>query len=281
MIAFAAATTAVAGLLQVKQIVDDINLTPRAQARATSRSPPPGSAADAAADRLRPPRRRAVAESANTDTMMLVRIDDSSSTINVLSVPRDLEVQLPERWHHEQAQRRLLDRRAEPADQDDAQAQVFPGLEVNHILDVNFGGFDGPGQRDRLRVHRRRPPLLQQHRADRLLEHRHPARLPEAVRRRRRSQFVRFRHTDSDIVRNARQQDFIRWAKEQYQRRQLLSKPRPSAADLRRAHPDRPRPAHRRRTDQPVRPGRIIGRPHDQADPVPRPVPTVRHRRAT
>ena len=28
--------------------------------------------------------------------------------------------------------------------------------------------------------------------------------------------FVRFRHTDTDIVRNARQQDFIRWAKDQY-----------------------------------------------------------------
>ena len=28
--------------------------------------------------------------------------------------------------------------------------------------------------------------------------------------------FVRFRHTDSDLVRNARQQDFIRWAKDQY-----------------------------------------------------------------
>ena len=27
---------------------------------------------------------------------------------------------------------------------------------------------------------------------------------------------MRFRHTDSDIVRNARQQDFIRWAKDQY-----------------------------------------------------------------
>ena len=28
--------------------------------------------------------------------------------------------------------------------------------------------------------------------------------------------FVRFRHTDNDLVRNARQQDFIRWAKDQY-----------------------------------------------------------------
>ena len=32
----------------------------------------------------------------NTDTMMLVRIDPGSSTINLLSVPRDLEVQIPE-----------------------------------------------------------------------------------------------------------------------------------------------------------------------------------------
>src|SRR5437868_1118287 len=33
-------------------------------------------------------------KSAHTDTMMLVRLNPNSSTINVLSVPRDLEVQL-------------------------------------------------------------------------------------------------------------------------------------------------------------------------------------------
>ncbi len=31
----------------------------------------------------------------NTDTMMLVRINDSSTTINTLSIPRDLGVQIP------------------------------------------------------------------------------------------------------------------------------------------------------------------------------------------
>jgi hypothetical protein len=35
--------------------------------------------------------------------------------------------------------------------------------------------------------------------------------------------FVRFRHTDSDVVRNARQQDFIRWAKDGYGVNQLLA----------------------------------------------------------
>jgi hypothetical protein len=34
--------------------------------------------------------------------------------------------------------------------------------------------------------------------------------------------FVRFRHTDSDLVRNARQQDFVRWAKDQYSLGQLV-----------------------------------------------------------
>src|SRR6185437_6400558 len=35
--------------------------------------------------------------------------------------------------------------------------------------------------------------------------------------------FVRFRHTDSDIVRDARAQDFIRWAKAQFSRDRLVS----------------------------------------------------------
>ena len=34
---------------------------------------------------------------------------------------------------------------------------------------------------------------------------------------------MRFRHTDTDLVRNARQQDFIRWAKDQYGVSQLFS----------------------------------------------------------
>ena len=46
---------------------------------------------------------------ANTDTMMLVRIDDSSQTINVMSIPRDLAVMLPGAAAlREEAQRRLL-----------------------------------------------------------------------------------------------------------------------------------------------------------------------------
>jgi polyisoprenyl-teichoic acid--peptidoglycan teichoic acid transferase len=35
--------------------------------------------------------------------------------------------------------------------------------------------------------------------------------------------FVRFRHTDSDIVREARAQDLIRWAKAQFTRDRIIS----------------------------------------------------------
>jgi hypothetical protein len=39
--------------------------------------------------------------------------------------------------------------------------------------------------------------------------------------------FVRFRHTDSDIVRNARQQDFLRWAKDNYTGGQVFANRHP------------------------------------------------------
>ena len=67
-----AATTAVAGLLQVKQLA--ATSRPDAGSLKTRSRSQPRAAADDPADRLRPPRGRAVPD-ANTDTMMLVRLD--------------------------------------------------------------------------------------------------------------------------------------------------------------------------------------------------------------
>ena len=151
---------------------------------------------------------------------MLVRIDDSSQTINMLSVPRDLEVQLPgclcklNAAYSIGGPNLLLHT---------LKTQVFPGLTVNHLIDVNFGGFadlvnaigcvytdvdhryyNNTAQTDYSSIDIQ--PGYQKLCGAQALE------------------FVRFRHTDSDIVRNARQQDFIRWAKDQYSVGQLLSK---------------------------------------------------------
>ncbi len=155
--------------------------------------------------------------------MMLVRMDPNSSTINLLSVPRDLKVTIPEGGA-------LVTNKLNAAYFYGGpgllikilQQQVFPGLNVNHVIDVGFGGFvkmiDAIGCVYTDVDHRYynntavtdyssidlQPGYQKLCGADAL-------------------SFVRFRHTDSDIVRNARQQDFIRWAKAQFTQDQIIT----------------------------------------------------------
>ena len=214
VILFTAATTAVAGLLQFKQLATDLSVTPAIKhANVTVASPGnPQTLLLIGSDH----RAGEPFKAANTDTMMLVRLNASSRTINLLSIPRDLRVQIPEGG-------------VEATDKLNAaysiggpnllvrviRKEVFPGIHINHIVDVNFGGF-----RDLVNAigcvyvdvdHRYynntvytdyssidiQPGYQRLCGADALA-------------------FVRFRHTDSDIVRNARQQDFLRWAKAQF-----------------------------------------------------------------
>jgi polyisoprenyl-teichoic acid--peptidoglycan teichoic acid transferase len=221
VIAFTATTTAVAGLLQFKQLVADISVSaPITHARITI--PQPGKPQTilliGSDHRAGEPFRQS-----NTDTMMLVHIDGASSTINVMSVPRDLKVQIPEgggfatdkiNAAYSVGGPNLLVKVLK--------TQVFPGLQINHIVDVNFGGFEdlvnaiGCVYTD--------------------VDHRYynntqftdysSINLQPGYQRLCGSDalsFVRFRHTDSDLVRNARQQDFLRWAKAQYSIGQLVS----------------------------------------------------------
>ena len=138
VVACAAALTAVAGLLQVADIVKAINGTP-ALAGADVKVPPPG--APQTLLLIGSDHRASDGTNythANTDTMMLARIDDSSSTVNLLSIPRDLRVQLPggtaklNAAYSEGGPNLLIKT---------LKRQVFPGLVVNHIFDVNFAGF--------------------------------------------------------------------------------------------------------------------------------------------
>ncbi len=222
VVACAAATTAVAGLLQVKQIVTYLNQTvPLRHAKVTLPAPgAPETLLLIGSDH----RAGTSYNSANTDTMMLVRIDDSSATINLLSIPRDLEVQLPDGGGATGAFKlnaaysfggpNLLI--------STLQQQVFPGLVVNHILDLNFGGFEqlvnaiGCVYSDV--DHRYYNNTAQTDYSSIDIQPGYQKLCGSGA-----LQFVRFRHTDSDIVRNARQQDFIRWAKDQYGVDQLLA----------------------------------------------------------
>ena len=77
---------------------------------------------------------------ANTDTMLLVRLDAASSTINVLSIPRDLEVDDP-RLRHRASSTPPTPRAAPNLLIKTIKQNVFPQFVPNHIIDVNFAGF--------------------------------------------------------------------------------------------------------------------------------------------
>ncbi|MGH2907672.1 MAG: LCP family protein, partial [Solirubrobacteraceae bacterium] len=91
-----AAAVATAGLLQIQQIVNDISVIPGSGVKTKQVTlPKPGRPQTllviGSDHRANSPDFR----DANTDTMLLVRLNANSSTINVMSIPRDLAVQVP------------------------------------------------------------------------------------------------------------------------------------------------------------------------------------------
>jgi LCP family protein required for cell wall assembly len=214
VILFTAATTAVAGLLQFKQLASDISVTPPIKHANITRATPgrPQTLLLIGSDH----RAGEPFKAANTDTMMLVRLNASSRTINLLSVPRDLRVQIPEGGV------RVTDRLNAAYSIGGPNLlvrvisrEVFPRIRINHIVDVNFGGFrdlvnaigcvyvDVDHRYYNNTVYTGYSSIDVQPGYQRLCG-------ADALA------FVRFRHTDSDLVRNARQQDFLRWAKAQF-----------------------------------------------------------------
>jgi LCP family protein required for cell wall assembly len=223
VIAFAASTTAVAGLLQVRQITQALNFTPAIKSLSTSVSvPAPGKPQTillVGSDH----RAGTPLNNVNTDTMMLVRLDPASKTINLMSVPRDLRVQIPEGGVMATVKLNAAYFYGGPGLLiKTLQQQVFPGLKINHVVDVGFGGFekmiDAIGCVYTDVDHRYYNNTAATDYSSINLQPGYQKLCGvDAL------SFVRFRHTDSDIVRNARQQDFIRWAKAQFSQDQIIN----------------------------------------------------------
>ncbi len=221
VVVFTATATAVAGLLQFKQLAKEIS-GQHALRLHDVKIPSPGAPQTLlliGSDH----RAGTPWSSSNTDTMMLVHIDPSSSTINLLSVPRDLEVQIPEggvlatgklNSAYSIGGPGLLVRILKH--------EVFPGLQVNHVIDVNFGGFEalvnaiGCVYTDVDHRYYNNTAITDYSSIDIQPGYQKLCGSDALA-------FVRFRHTDSDIVRNARQQDFLRWVKDQFSTAELLS----------------------------------------------------------
>ncbi len=152
-----------------------------------------------------------------SDTLMLVRADPDAKTISMLPFPRDLQVEI-----HCPGQLPYTDRINAAYSQCGPQGtlqtvKALTGLPVNYLITVNFRGFrqlvdklggiwmdvdrryyngqGGPYGYATINLQ----PGYQKLTGYKALD------------------FVRFRHTDSDIHRNARQQQFVRALREQIQ----------------------------------------------------------------
>ncbi|HEV2753009.1 MAG TPA: LCP family protein, partial [Solirubrobacteraceae bacterium] len=157
------------------------------------------------------------------DTQMLVRMDPDGKAISVLSIPRDLLVPVPG-----VGKRKINDAYAEGGlDLAVETVSELTGLDINHVVNVNFGGFReainavGCVYAD---VDRRYynsnvgVPIGQRYDAIDVMPGYQRLCGIDAL------DYVRYRKGDTDIVRAARQQDFLRAAKDQLSTSSLLGK---------------------------------------------------------
>ncbi len=222
IVVLAAGVTATAALEQVKQVADVIG-----------RGSAPIRSADLTPDKPGAPQtilvigsdKRALSRSAfdrndppHSDTLLLMRMDPYRSQTSVLSIPRDLKVTYSDHG-----------RRFPGAKINSAYTvggaklavriikQTLPGITIQHVVDVNFNGFrravDAVGcvyvDVDRHYFNANLGTADTNYAAINIQPGYQRLCGQDAL------DYVRYRHTDSDFVRVARQQDFIRQMKEQ------------------------------------------------------------------
>ena len=148
-----------------------------------------------------------------SDTTMLLRLDPDRNAIAVMSIPRDLKVEIPEvgtekfNAAYTYGGPRLTLR----------VVKELTGLPINHVVNVDFLGFvravDAIGcvytDVDRRYYHSNAGlPASEQYSEINIK----PG--YQLLCGKKALQYVRYRHTDTDLVRSARQQDFISSARE-------------------------------------------------------------------
>lgn len=171
---------------------------------------------------------------ARSDTMMLVRLDPDQAATAVMSVPRDLVARIPGHGREKingaysygglnltaKTVKRLFT---------DASGEPFT---INHAIGVNFSGFRKVvnfldcvfTDVDRRYYHSNDGLPASAHYAEIDIQPGY-----QRLCGQRALDYVRFRHADSDLVRAARQQDFLRNAKDQIGTSRLLDDLKPLA----------------------------------------------------
>jgi LCP family protein required for cell wall assembly len=212
LIVFAAAgATAVAAFHQVDKVVDALKLNPELKlgenALAISDPGEPQTILILGSDR-RPKQNGEGASGARSDTIMLVRLNPHKEATAIMSLPRDLKVRIPGHGVDKINAAYEIDGPALTLET----VKRLTGLNINHVVNVTFKGFwravNAIGciytdvDRDYFNDTAEFTYINIDQGYQRLCA-------------RKALQYVRFRHTDTDLVRSARQQDFLRQMKQQ------------------------------------------------------------------
>jgi LCP family protein required for cell wall assembly len=156
-----------------------------------------------------------------SDTMILMRLDASKGGIALMSLPRDLKVRIP--GHGTDKLNAAFSYGGAPLLL--RTVKQITGLRINHVINVDFRGFKDAVDEigcvytdvDRKYFNDNSNPN-DQYATIKIFAGYQKLCGKDAL------DYVRYRHTDSDIVRAARQQDFLRQAKAQVGTGKLLSK---------------------------------------------------------
>jgi LCP family protein required for cell wall assembly len=213
LIVFAAAgATSVAAFHEVDKIVKKLNLGPELRLKkdslATTDPGQPQTLMILGSDQRPKSNVEGAAGGGRSDTIMLVRLDPGKRATAVMSLPRDLKVEIP---RHGTDKINAAYELGGPQLTLETVKQLT-GLAINHVINVHFNGFwravnavgcvyvdvdrryfNDSAEYSYINVQ----PGYQRLCGTKAL------------------QYVRFRHEDTDIVRAARQQDFLRQAKQQ------------------------------------------------------------------
>lgn len=164
---------------------------------------------------------RKMKNAGRSDTLMLVHLDPNAGATAVMSIPRDLRVQIP---GYGQDKINAAFALGGPKLTLKTVRELL-GIPINHIVEVNFGGFSRAVNRlgcvyvdvDHRYYHSNEGLAPSQQYAE--------IDIPPGYQKmcgQTSLDFVRYRHTDSDFVRAARQQEFLRQAKGQFAISSLL-----------------------------------------------------------
>jgi LCP family protein required for cell wall assembly len=219
IIVLSAAATATAGLLEVKDLAEQLHPTGKAPIKVPELTPVekgPQTILLMGSDVRKIDRQRGL--KGNSDTMILVRLDPTKKATALLSIPRDLKARIP--GYGTAKINAAFPEGGTRLTVKTIQANL-PGIEINHVVNTNFKGFQALVNK----VGCVYVDIDRRYFNDNAIAYATIDVKPgyQKMCGARSLDYVRFRHEDTDLVRGARQQDFIRQARSQVGVQRILT----------------------------------------------------------